>query len=108
MSDCALLGAGPAPSGAVGAALTASVSTGGFAGEGDSGAGIARRAAATSPTPPRAARCSAAAGRATGCGSWRPAAEGDVLYVLVEDRGPQPIAGIDRRSGAPSSRSTAA
>jgi hypothetical protein len=95
MSDCALLGKTADARPAVAAALTASVSSGGLAGEGDdprqSLEGIAEFAA--SPEGP------AVLGRSGRSDSVRILAtetRGDVLYVLVEDRGPQPIAGIDR------------
>jgi hypothetical protein len=97
MGDCRQLGsgAGGLDRSPVGAALTASISAGGLAGEGDDPASSLAELAEFVQTPD---------GRALLGRSGRPdrvrilatRAEGDVLYVLVEDRGPQPIAGIDR------------
>jgi hypothetical protein len=97
LSDCALLGASrPAGSAApVGAALTASVSTGGLTGEGDDPAQSLEELAAFAAT---------ADGRAMLGRSGQPdrvrihatRMRDGVLYVLVEDRGPQPIVGVDR------------
>jgi len=94
MSDCALLGGGGAPS--VGAAMTASISTGGLGGEGDD---------PVQSLTDLAEFVASGEGRALLGRSGQPGAvrilasqqQGDVLYVLVEDRGRQPIAGIDRR-----------
>ena len=95
ISDCALLGAaGARPP--VGAALTASVSTGGFAGEGDDPAQTLQDLQAFAATEE---------GRAMMGRSGQPARvrilatymRAGVLYVLVEDRGRQPIAGVEPR-----------
>jgi hypothetical protein len=97
MSDC-----GPTAGGAAdrrppaGAAMTASISTGGFAGEGDTAAGSLADLEAFAAT---------AEGRAVLGRSGQPERVrildtqlvGDVLYILVEDRGAQPIAGIERQ-----------
>jgi hypothetical protein len=95
MSDCALLGAGDADP-AVGAALTASVSAGGLTGEGDDPAqdlpGLAEFAAS-----PEGRQVLGRSGRSDAVRILATETRGDVLYLLVEDRGPQPIAGIDRR-----------
>lgn len=94
MSDCALLGGGGTPS--VGAAMTASISAGGVGGEGDdpvqSLADLAEFVATSHGRAllGRSARSDAVRVLAT-------QERGGVLYVLVEDRGPQPIAGIDRQ-----------
>jgi hypothetical protein len=96
MSDCALLGTGGNTRPPVGAAMTASVSTGGFAGEGDTAAGSLEDLAAFAQTRE---------GRAVLGRSGQPERvrivdtqlSGGVLYVLVEDRGAQPIAGIERQ-----------
>jgi hypothetical protein len=95
MSDCALLGAAASSRPPVAAALTASISTGGLAGEGDAADTLEdlQDFAATSD------------GRALLGRSGRPErvrilasqVRNGVLYVLVEDRGPMPVAGIDRR-----------
>jgi hypothetical protein len=97
MSDCGLLGGtagGERPP--VGAAMTASVSTGGFAGEGDTAAGSLEDLQAFVATRE---------GRTVLGRSGQPERvrivdtqlAGSVLYVLVEDRGAQPIAGIERQ-----------
>lgn len=92
-SDCALLGAARMPEGSddtVGAVLTASVSGGQRP---DSAPAELERFLAT-----RQGR--AALGRSGAPDKVRILAtrtRGDVLYVLVEDRGPQPIAGIEPR-----------
>jgi len=96
MSDCALLGRSAAGRTPVGAALTASVSTGGFAGEGDTAAGSLADLAEFAQT--REGRT--VLGRSGQPDRVRILAtqlKGDVLYVLVEDRGAQPLAGIDRQ-----------
>ena len=98
MSDCRLLagntGDGKRPP--AGAAMTASVSTGGFAGEGDTAAGSLEELQEFAATRE---------GRAVLGRSGQPERvrivntqlSGGVLYVLVEDRGAQPIAGIERQ-----------
>jgi hypothetical protein len=95
MSDCALLGKAAAARPAVAAALTASVSSGGLAGEGDdplqSLEGIAEFAAS-----PEGRAVLGRSGRSDSVRILATETRGDVLYVLFEDRGPQPIAGIDR------------
>jgi hypothetical protein len=94
MSDCGLLagrGGGRKP---VGAALTASVSAGGLTGEGDTGS-----------LDEIAEFAGTADGRAVLGRSGRPDQvrvlathrQDGVLYLLIEDRGPLPIAGIDRQ-----------
>ena len=97
MSDCALLGAAGAEGArSIGAALTASVSSGGLAGEGDDPAqsldGLAEFAAT-----PEGRSVLGRSGSGDGVRILATETRRDVLYVLVEDRGPQPIAGIDRR-----------
>lgn len=96
LSDCALLGrpAGAPPP--VGAALTASVSTKGF-GPGGS--------PATQSLADLERYAASPAGRALLGRSGKPdqvrilahKTQGDVLYVLVEDRGDRSIAGVDPR-----------
>ena len=96
MSDCGLMGNAPGQRPPVGAAMTASVSTGGFAGEGDTAAGSLEDLQAFAATRE---------GRAVLGRSGQPdrvrivntQLSGGVLYVLVEDRGAQPIAGIERQ-----------
>lgn len=97
MSDCALLGsAGDAERRRIGAALTASVSAGGLAGEGDDPAqdlaGLAEFAAT-----PEGRAVLGRSGRSDHVRILATETRRDVLYLLVEDRGPQPVAGIDRR-----------
>jgi hypothetical protein len=77
------------------AALTASVSSGGLTGEGDAAADTLLELRDYLATPDGLALV----GRSGRGGGVRVLAEqlsGDVLFVLVEDRGPQPIAGLDR------------
>jgi hypothetical protein len=98
LGDCRQLGggAGGLDRSPAGAALTASISAGGLAGEGDDPAPSLAELAEFVQTPD---------GRALLGRSGRPdrvrilatRAEGDVLYVLVEDRGPQLIAGVEPR-----------
>ena len=96
MSDCALLGSQPASSRPpIGAALTASISTGALTGEGDASDTLQdlQEFAAT-----REGR--AVLGRSSQPDRVRildTQVKGGVLYVLVEDRGRMPIAGIDRQ-----------
>ncbi len=93
MSDCGKVSQKRNP---IGAALTASVSTGGFAGEGDTAAGSLQELQAFADTRE---------GRSVLGRSGQPErvrildtqVSGKVLYVLVEDRGAQPIAGIQRQ-----------
>ncbi len=95
MSDCALLGGKGSGKAPVGAALTASVSTAGLGGEGDAADSLEdlRDFSATRE------------GRAVLGRSGQPSrvrildtqVRDDVLYILVEDRGTLPIAGIDRQ-----------
>ena len=99
MSDCALLGQGGARTGGrapVGAALTASVSSGGLGGEGDDEAATLDDLQGYLDTADGRALVGRS-GRAERVRILAKQLEGDVLYVLVEDRGQQPIAGIDPR-----------
>ena len=94
MSDCALLGGPGSGKAPVGAALTASVSTAGLGGEGDAADSLEdlQDFAAT-------AEGRAVLGRSGQPGRVRildSQVSDGVLYVLVEDRGTLPIAGIDR------------
>ena len=94
MGDCAPLGTATRRPG--GAALTAAVSSGGLTGEGDAGGGELADILEFVGTPE---------GRALVGRSGRPERvrivstqmRQGVLYVLVEDSGPQPIAGFDRQ-----------
>ena len=98
MSDCTLLGQqGPRNRAApVGAALTASVSSGGLGGEGDGEAATLDDLEAFLDTADGRALVGRS-GRADRVRILSKQQKGDVLYVLVEDRGQQPIAGIDPR-----------
>lgn len=95
MSDCSLLGGRKTGQPPVGAALTASVSAGGLAGEGDSEAGSLDELEDFAAT---------ADGRAVLGRSGQPervrilstVKKDDVLYLLIEDRGRMPLAGISR------------
>ena len=96
MSDCALLGATASKRPPVGAVLTASVSPGGLGGEGDDEASSLDELQDFARTRE---------GRALLGRSGQPdrvrilstQVQGEVLYVLVEDRGRLPIPGLDRR-----------
>lgn len=99
MSDCALLGQNGARTrtdAPVGAALTASVSSGGLGGEGDDDAASLEDLESFLETADGRALVGRS-GRADRVRILSTQRKGDVLYVLVEDRGKQPIAGIDPR-----------
>jgi hypothetical protein len=88
-SDCALL-AGRAPAAgatSVGAVLTASVSAG------DGARSLSEIAAFSTTSRGRAAL--GRSGRSAGVRIRATQTRNDVLYLLIEDRGPQPIAGIE-------------
>lgn len=97
LGDCGELGGGGALARSPqGAALTASISAGGLAGEGDDPAGSLAELAAFVQT----AEGRALLGRSGRADSVRILAtrpQGDVLFVLVEDRGPQVIGGVSPR-----------
>ena len=79
-----------------GAALTASISAGGLAGEGDDPASsLAELAAFVQTAEGRALLGRSGRSDTVRILATRP--EGDVLYVLVEDRGPQVIGGVSPR-----------
>lgn len=96
ISDCALLG-GPSISGAapVGAAMTASVSTGGLGDGGPATRSLADLALYAETQGGKA--LVGRSGQAAGVRILNSQTKGDVLYMLVEDRGSQQIAGIDPR-----------
>jgi hypothetical protein len=77
------------------AAMTASVSSGGLTGEGDAAADTLADLQAFLETPDGLALVGRS-GRSGGVRVLAQELSGDVLFVLVEDRGPQPIAGLDR------------
>jgi hypothetical protein len=94
ISDCGLISGNPRA--VSGGALTAAVSSGGLGGEGDDQAATLDDLEAFLGTPDGLAIL----GRSGQSGAVRQLTSlrrGDVLYVLVEDRGRQPVAGIDRR-----------
>lgn len=96
MTDCALLGRAAAGKPPVGAALTASVSSGGLGGEGDDPASSLedlKDFAATRDGRTVLGR----SGQPDRVRILNTQISNGVLYVLVEDRGTLPIAGIDRR-----------
>jgi hypothetical protein len=96
MSDCAVLGArGAAGRTPVAAALTASVSAGGLGGEGDDEAATLEDLQAFIDTPDGLALVGRS-GRGDRVRIQGRLLQDDVLYLLVEDRGAPPIAGIDR------------
>ena len=96
MSDCALLGQKAGRGAPVGAALTASVSSGGLGGEGDDEASTLDDLQDFLDTADGRAMLGRS-GRGDRVRVLSKQLRGDVLYVLVEDRGQQPIAGIDPR-----------
>jgi hypothetical protein len=96
MSDCALLGSAGQGRSPVGAALTASVSAGGLGGEGDDEAATLEDLQDFLDTPDGLALIGRS-GRSDRVRILARQLHGGVLYVLVEDRGPPPIAGIDRQ-----------
>ena len=101
ISDCALLGQSSTGASAatarppMGAALTASVSTGGLGDGGPATQSLAdlERYAATPPGRALVGR----SGQSAAVRILATQTQGGVLYMLVEDRGSQPIAGIDPR-----------
>ncbi|HRO10122.1 hypothetical protein [Amaricoccus sp.] len=96
MSDCGPADGTQGRRRPVGAAMTASVSTGGFAGEGDTAAGSLADLQAFADT--REGRTVLGrSGQPERVRILNSQLRGDVLYVLVEDRGAQPIAGIERQ-----------
>ena len=96
MSDCALLGKVRGGRTPVGAALTASVSSGGLGGEGDDEAATLDDLQLYLDTADGRALVGRS-GRGDRVRVLSKQLKNDVLYVLVEDRGQQPIAGIDPR-----------
>ncbi len=93
VSDCGLLGnAARAATPPVAAALTASISPTGLGAEGRSLADLERFAAS-----PDGRAALGRSGRGDRVRILATETRGDVLYVLVEDGGPQPIAGVERR-----------
>lgn len=95
MSDCALLGmtGGAGPAG--GGALTVAVSSGALTGEGDASGALEDIAEFARTAEGRALL--GRSGRADRVRILTEVARGDVLYLLIEDRGSQPVAGIDRQ-----------
>ena len=77
------------------AALTASVSSGGLTGEGDAASDTLADLREYLTTPDGLALVGRS-GRSSRVRVLSEQLTGDVLFVLVEDRGPQPIAGLDR------------
>ena len=98
MSDC---GAARRPAAAartpVGAALTASVSTGGLAGEGDTAAGSLEELQEFAATRRGPRACSAAAASPTASASSTPSCRAACSTCWSRTAAPQPIAGIDRQ-----------
>lgn len=93
LADCALLGGTPIDTPPVGAVLTASVASA-PAGEGDAPTLTLVRLARYLETPTGRALL----GRSgEGVRVLASRNRGEVLYLFVEDRGPQPVAGIDPR-----------
>jgi len=95
MSDCSLLGGAKTGKPPIGAALTASVSNGGIAGEGDSETGTLDDLEDFAATEDGRAVLSRS-GQAGSVRVLTTVKSGDVLYLLIEDRGKMPVAGIDR------------
>ena len=98
LSDCRLIaGTTPAKGKApVGAALTASISPGGMGGEGDDPVQTLEDLSEFVNTPEGRALLGRS-GESRGVRILKTVTRRDVLYVLIEDRGPQPVAGVDRR-----------
>lgn len=97
VSDCGLLGlAAPTGKPPIGAAMTATVSTEGL---GDGGPATQSLAALERyADTPRGRAMVGRSGQSAGVRILQSETKGDVLYLLVEDRGSkQPIAGIDKR-----------
>ncbi len=95
MTDCALLGAAPAGKAPVGAALTASVSSGGLGGEGDEAGSLEDLQDFARTREGRAVL--GRSGQPDRIRVLNSQIRNGVLYVLVEDRGTLPIAGIERQ-----------
>jgi hypothetical protein len=95
MSDCSLLGGAKTGKPPIGAALTASVSNGGIAGEGDSETGTLDDLEDFAATEDGRAVLSRS-GEAGRVRILTTVKSDDVLYLLNEDRGKLPVAGIDR------------
>jgi hypothetical protein len=93
VSDCGLLGnRSRAATETIGAAMTASISTQGL------GAGGTAQSLAEVEHIASTAEGRADLGRSGQAGRVRiltTQTQGDVLYILVEDRGPQPVAGVE-------------
>ena len=96
MSDCGLMGKDDRKGTPVGAAMTASVSSGGFAGEGDTAAGSLEELQEFAATQ-EGRTVLGRSGQPDRVRILNTQLSGGVLYVLVEDRGAQPIAGIERQ-----------
>jgi hypothetical protein len=93
VTDCALLGRQPAETRPpVGAAMTASVSSAGPGAAGQTLDDLERYAAT-----PQGRALLGRSGRGDSIRILETVRQGDVLYFYVEDRGPQPIAGVDPR-----------
>jgi len=97
MSDCDLLSGQPASrTDIVGAALTASISNGGLGGEGDDPVQSLADLQEFVDTGEGKALLSRS-GQSNGVRILSTMQHGDVLFVLVEDRGRQPIAGVEQQ-----------
>jgi hypothetical protein len=96
LADCRLLGATGGSGPTAGAALTASISAGGLFGEGDDPVQSLQDLQDFVATPEGLALVGRS-GSSRGVGIVSSQQRGDVLYLLVEDRGPQPIAGTEPR-----------
>jgi hypothetical protein len=96
MADCRLLGGAGGGGRTAGAALTASISAGGLGGEGDDPLQSLQDLQDFVGTAEGLALVGRS-GSSRGVRIVSSLQQGDVLYLLVEDAGPQPIAGIEPR-----------
>lgn len=97
VSDCVLLGGRGAEGDGepIGAVMTASISAGGLAASGARAQSLAEIARFAGTTEGRAVLGRSGRGESVRILATR--TRNDVLYMLIEDRGPQPLAGIEPR-----------
>ncbi len=95
MSDCAILGQPGGTGGPAKGALTVAVSSGPLTGEGDAAGSLAD--VADFAKTPEGRALLGRSGRADRVRIVTTLERNGVLYLLVEDRGSQPVAGIDRQ-----------